>query len=245
MRAGLHRMSGVRLSGPTRLLLGSALALLTAPACAEVGATLTLTSQDRFRGYSVSDGYPAATFSLSYDDAAGPYVEGSIMIAGNPANGIERSRFEGNAGYAVRLKDGPTLDAGIVHAEYTGYRIYGRQAVFTEIYAGLIAGHVSAHIHYSPNYFQHGVRTFYADLDGSATIAPRLRLSAHYGMLFQIDGHPEPAGSHMRDWRIGASTDIKNLTFEVALASGLAKRGFYGVARNGGTALLFSASTAF
>jgi len=64
-------------------------------------------------------------------------------------------------------------------------------------------------------------------------------------MLFQIDGHPEPAGSHMRDWRIGASADIRKLTFEVALASGLDKRGFYGVARNGGTALLFSASTAF
>jgi len=83
MRAGLHRMSGARLSGPTRLLLCSALAFLAAPACAEVGATLTLTSQDRFRGYSVSDGYPAVTFSLSYDDAAGPYVEGSVMVAGN------------------------------------------------------------------------------------------------------------------------------------------------------------------
>ena len=245
MRAGLHRMSGARLSGRTRLLLGSALALLATPACAEVGATVTLASQDRFRGYSVSNGYPAATFSISYDDAAGPYVEGSLMIAGNPSQGIERSRFEGNAGYALRLKNGPTLDAGIVHAEYTGYRIYGRQAVFTEIYAGLIAGHVSAHAHYSPNYFQHGVRTFYADLDGSAALAPRLRLSAHYGMLFQIDGSHEPAGSHMRDWRIGASTDVKKLTFEVALASGSDKRGFYGLVRHGGTALLFSATAAF
>jgi uncharacterized protein (TIGR02001 family) len=245
MRAGLPRMNGARLSGPTRLLLGSVLILQAAPACAEVGATVTLASQDRFRGYSVSDGYPAATFSLSYDDAAGPYVEGSIMIAGNPSDGIERSRFEGNAGYAVRLKNGPTLDAGIVHAEYTGYHIYGRQAVFTEIYAGLIAGHVSAHVHYSPNYFQRGVRTFYADVDGSAPLAPRLRLSAHYGMLFQIDGNHEPAGSHMRDWRIGASTDVKRLTFELALASGANRRGFYGAVRHGGTALLFSATAAF
>ena len=245
MRAGLQRMSIARLSGPTRLLLGSALVLLGTPACAEVGATVTLATQDRFRGYSVSDGYPAATFSLSYDDAAGPYVEGSVMIAGNPSNGIERSRFEGNAGYAVRLKNGPTLDAGIVHAEYTGYRIYGRQAVFTEIYAGLIAGPVSAHLHYSPNYFQRGVTTFYADVDGSASLATRLRLSAHYGMLFQIEGNHEPVGSHIRDWRIGASTDVKNLTFEVALASGSNRRGFYGVVRNGGTALLLSATAAF
>jgi len=245
MRAGLQRMSAARLSRRRRLLLGSALVLLASPACAEVGATVTLASQDRFRGYSVSDGYPAATLSLSYDDAAGPYVEGSVMIAGNPSDGIERSRFEGNAGYAVRLKSGPTLDAGIVHAEYTGYRIYGRQAVFTEIYAGLIAGHVSAHVHYSPNYFQRGVTTFYADVDGSASLAPRLRLSAHYGMLFQIDGNHEPAGAHIPDWRIGAATDVKGFTFEAALASGSDKRGFYGVVRNGGAALLFSATAAF
>lgn len=245
MRAGLRRMSVARSGGLTRLLLGLSLALLTAPAYAEVGATVTLASQDRFRGYSVSNGYPAATFSLSYDDAAGPYVEGSVMIAGNPSDGIERSRFEGNAGYAVRLKNGPTLDAGIVHAEYTGYRIYGRQAVFTEIYAGLIAGHLSAHVHYSPNYFQRGVRTFYVDADGSATLAPRLRLSTHYGVLFQIDGSHEPAGSHMRDWRVGLSTDVQSVTFELALASGSDKRGFYGAVRHGGTALLFSATAAF
>ena len=221
------------------------MALLTASAHAEVGATLTFTSQDRFRGYSVSDGYPAATFSLSYDDAAGPYVEGSVMVAGNPSDGVERSRFEANVGYAVRVRNGPTLDAGIVHAEYTGYRIYGREAVFTEIYSGIIAGNVSAHVHYSPNYFQRGVSTFYADVDGSAPLAPHFRLSAHYGMLFQIDGSREPAGTHLRDWRIGASGDVKSLTFEAALASGSNKRGFYGAVRNGGTALILSVSTAF
>jgi len=238
-------MSVARQSGGTRLLLGSLLVLLATPASAEVGATLTLASQDRFRGYSVSDGYPAATFSLSYDDAAGPYVEGSVMLAGNPSEGLERTRFEGNAGYALRLKDGPTLDAGVVHAEYTGYRIYGRQAVFTEFYAGLITHHVQAHVHYSPNYFQHGVATFYTDVDGTTPVAPMLRLSAHYGMLFQLDGHHEDAGTHTRDWRIGASTDVRKLTFEFAIASGSDKRSFYGAVKSGGTALLISVSTAF
>ena len=238
-------MSVARLSGRSRLLLGSILILFTTPASAEVGATLTLASQDRFRGYSVSDGYPAATFSLSYDDAGGPYVEGSVMLAGNPSDGLERTRFEGNAGYAIRLKNGPTLDAGVVHAEYTGYRIYGRQAVFTEFYAGLITNHVQAHLHYSPNYFQHGVSTFYADVDGTTELAPRLRLSGHIGMLFQLDGSHEAAGTRTEDWRIGVSTDVRKLTFELALASGSEKRSFYGLVRNGGTALLFSASKAF
>lgn len=238
-------MSVTRLLGAKRLLLSSALIFFSAPVCAEVGATVTLASQDRFRGYSVSDGYPAATFALSYDDAAGPYVEGSVMLAGNPSDGLERSRFEANAGYALRLAHGPTLDAGVVHAEYTGYRIYGTQAVFTEFYAGVITGPIQAHVHYAPTYFQRGVSTFYTDIDGTTQIAPRLRLSAHVGALFQLEGHHEAAGTHTQDWRIGASTDIRKLTFELALASGSDKRSFYGVVKGGGTALLFSVSKAF
>jgi len=229
----------------TRLLLGSILFLSAAPASAEVGATLTLASQERFRGYSVSNGYPAAILSLSYDDASGPYIEGSVMVAGNLSDGAERSRFEGNAGYAVRIENGPTLDAGIVHAEYSGYRIYGRQAVLTELYAGVIAGRVQAHLHYSPTYFQRGVATFYVDVDGSTPLSRRVRLSGHYGMLFQLDGQHEQAGTRMGDWRIGVSTDVSRLSFDLALASGSDKRSFYGVVKSGGTALLFSVSTAF
>lgn len=238
-------MNAGKPGGARRLLLGSILFLSAAPASAEVGATLTLASQERFRGYSVSDGYPAATFALSYDDASGPYVEGSVMVAGNFSDGAERSRFEGNAGYALRLKDGPTLDAGIVHAEYTGYRIYGHQAVFTEFYAGVIAGRVQAHAHYSPNYFQRGVSTFYADVDGSTPLTPKIRLTGHYGMLFQIGGAHEQAGTSTQDWRIGASAEVKRLSFELALASGSDKRSFYGVVKKGGTALLFSVTAAF
>lgn len=238
-------MTATRRNGATRLLLGSILFFSAAPASAEVGATLTLASQERFRGYSVSDGYPAATFSLSYDDASGPYVEGSVMVAGNLSDGAERTRVEGNAGYALRLKNGPTLDAGIVHAEYQGYRIYGAQAVFTEVYAGVITDHLSAHLHYSPNYFQRGISTFYADVDGTTELAPHLRLGAHYGMLFEVEGKHEQAGTTTQDWRVGLSTDVKRLTFELALASGSSKRSFYGVVKNGGTALILSASAAF
>lgn len=238
-------MNAARPGGAARLLLGSLLVLPAAPARAEIGATLTVASQERFRGYSVSDGYPATTLSLSYDDAAGPYAEGSVMIAGNPSDGIERTRFEANAGYALRLRNGPTLDAGIVHAEYTGYRIYGEQAVFTEVYAGVITDHLSVHAHYSPNYFQHGISTLYGDVEGTTELAPHLRLAGHYGMLFQLDGKHEQAGTTTEDWRIGLSTDVKRLNFGLALASGSDKRSFYGVVRKGGTALLFSVTVAF
>jgi uncharacterized protein (TIGR02001 family) len=238
-------MIAADLGGRTRLLLGVILTLSAAPAYAEIGASLTLASQDRFRGYSVSNGYPAATLSLSYDDAAGPYFEASVMAAGNPSEGVERYRFEENAGYAFRIANGPTIDAGIVHADYSGYRIYGQTAVFTEIYAGLITRRLSAHIHYSPNYFQRGVATVYSDVDGTVPLTPRIRLNAHYGFLIQTRGSHEAAGRTAADWRIGAATDLHNLSFELAVASGAKRRSFYGGARVWGSALLFSATAAF
>jgi uncharacterized protein (TIGR02001 family) len=237
-------MSAGSLVGRASLLACSALALHTA-AHAEIGGMVTLASQERFRGYSVSGGYPAATLSLSYDDVSGPYVEGSVMVAGNVSHGDARTRIEANAGYAFRLKQGPTLDAGIVHAEYSGYRIHGDQAVFTEVYAGMITGLVSAHLHYSPTYFERGVSTLYGDLDTAMSLSSRTRLTAHYGLLLQLGGRHEQADTLVQDWRIGASADIRKLSFELAVASGSRKRSFYGPVKNGGTALLFAVTKAF
>ena len=241
----MPRMTAADRHRQTRLFLGLVLVLAAVPARAGIGGSLTLASQDRFRGYSVSDGRPAATLSLSYDDAGGAYFEASVMAAGASRYGSRRYRFEENAGYALRIAGGPTVDAGIVHADYSGYYIYGKRVTFTEIYAGFLTSHLSAHVHYAPAYYQHGVSTFYTDLEGSAEPIPHIRLSAHYGVLFQIEGVHEAAGRTMHDWRLGASTDVGSLSFELALSSGVKKRGFYGAPRHRGTALLFAATKAF
>ena len=229
----------------TWLLLAVALALSASAARAEIGANLTVASQDRFRGYSVSDGYPATTLSLSYDDAGGAYFEASVMGSGTLSHGVHRFRFEENAGYAFRLPGGPTIDAGIVHADYSGYWIYHKKVVYTELYAGLIAGKLSAHLHYAPNYYQHGVTTLYADVDGSVALMPRLRATGHFGVLRQLEGVREQAGRLTHDWSIGAVADVGRLSFQLTLASGANKRSFYGDADHGGTALILAATAAF
>jgi len=243
---GLSRLIATDRRAPaTRLLVAVALIPLASPARAEIGASFTIASQDRFRGYSVSDGYPAATLSLSYDDARGPYFEASVMAAGTGSEGIKRYRFEENAGYALRIAGGPTIDAGIVHADYSGYRIYGRRAVYTEVYAGLVMGHVSTHLHYAPNYYQWGVAALYGDIDGSLDLTPHLRAIGHVGLLRQTDGSHEPAGRLTHDWSIGTVRDFGPLSVQASLVSGSNKRSFYGAAKHGGTALIFAVTAAF
>ena len=243
---GLARLIAAdRRTPATRLLIAVALIPLASPARAEIGASFTIASQDRFRGYSVSDGYPAATLSLSYDDARGPYFEASIMAAGTGSDGIKRSRFEENAGYALQIAGGPTIDAGIVHADYSGYRIYGRSAVYTEIYAGLVMGHVSTHLHYAPNYYQRGIAALYGDVDGSLGLMPHLRVIGHVGLLRQTEGPREAAGRLTHDWSVGAVRDFGHLSVQASLVSGSNKRSFYGAASHGGTALIFAVAASF
>ena len=76
-------------------------------------------------------------------------------------------------------------------------------------------------------------------------LTPRIRLSAHYGVLIQTEGSHEAAGRTQSDWRVGAATDLRRFTFELAVASGAKKRSFYGLAKNGGSALLVSVTAAF
>ena len=245
-RLELPRLIGANpRASATRLFVAIALIPLASPAHAEIGASLTIASQDRFRGYSVSDGYPAATLSLSYDDARGPYFEASIMAAGTGDDGVKRYRFEENAGYALRIVGGPTVDAGIVHADYSGYRIYGRRAIYTEFYAGLVMGRVSTHLHYAPDYYQHGVAALYGDVDGSLDLTPHLRAIGHIGLLRQTDGPREAAGRLTHDWSVGAVRQIGHLTLQASLASGSKKRSFYGEAKHGGTALILAMTAAF
>src|SRR5436190_194451 len=56
--------------------------LLTAsPATAQAGVAVSIFSDDRFRGYSLSDGRPVGILDLSYDAANGLYgaLSGSVV----------------------------------------------------------------------------------------------------------------------------------------------------------------------
>jgi len=52
---------------------------------------------------------------------------------------------------------------------------------YSEVYAGVIGDHLSAHLHYSPNYLRPGWKSLYAEVDGSIKPADNWRLFAHLG----------------------------------------------------------------
>jgi len=87
----------------------------TSPAAAQVGTAVSVFSDDRFRGYTLSDSRPVGILDLSYDAQNGFYGALSGSIVATRHDGLQPLGLQLNGGYAKRLSSGLTVDTGIVH----------------------------------------------------------------------------------------------------------------------------------
>jgi uncharacterized protein (TIGR02001 family) len=211
--------------GTSRALGGASLALaisciFPAPAFAQWGASLGIESDYRLRGYSLTNGDPAATGQLTWDDPSGLYAN----LAGVARLTDESPEFMGvigNIGYARRLSPLVTLDGGVVRSQIRGAGYSARPYHYTEFYAGASVGRVVGRVYYSPDYRDHGVSTLYGELEAGFEPAPEWRVSGHVGLLAYLDNRPyEAAGSTHRDWRVSVSRQFGRVEIHTALSGG-------------------------
>jgi uncharacterized protein (TIGR02001 family) len=196
--------------------------LLVFPAIAhaQAGATITITSDERFRGRSVSRGDPALTLSLSYDHPSGIYLNAAAataIVESEP----EVINVQANIGFIRRTAGGAGLDIGVIRSNYSKYSSGERSSGYTEIYAGVVTRKLAIHFHYSPDYFQSGVQTVYAEIDGVVEPASDWRLTAHAGTLVRVAG-PAPPGSGRfgYDWQIAAARGLGPIELQLAVSDG-------------------------
>ena len=189
-----------------------------APAAAQLAASLSLDSDFRWRGVSLSDGRPAMSLDLSYDHSSGAYVGASGMIEEAPQAGV---RFLGDveyAGFAARSGGGPAWDIGVSHSEFETYSYGDYRVGYTELYAGVTSGRLSAHLYYSPDYFGEGMRTLYAELNGAVAPATDWRLFGHLGALTPLSGGAE--GQRERyDLRAGLARAFRRIELRAAFTA--------------------------
>jgi len=162
--------------------------VVAGPARSQVAVSATLTSNYLYRGMSLSDGQPTLDLALAVDGRGGLY--GGVSLIGETArNG--RPRWLGDVeylGYATRLGGGPTLDLGVHNLDYRTFGYCSGDYDEAEVYAGLIAGHFNAYVHYSPNAFNPGARTIYAEANGAIGLPRPFRLVAHAGVVTPLGG---------------------------------------------------------
>lgn len=229
------------------LLIGLAPALIgSSPASAQFAVSASLSSDDRFRGRSLSNGEPVATADLSYDWSSGFYAGASAIGVATDDAGVQLLGSQQFVGYARRIGPGSSLDVGIINSAYSHHFSGGYNADYTELYAGVISSHISAHVRYSPNYFRRSVSIVYADLDGVVEPLATVRLNAHAGLLDQTSG---PLTTHQTrthfDWSLGISKIFGRLDLHVAWTGASPQQDYYDGRRHGRTALLAGATVGF
>lgn len=189
------------------------------PATAQLAASVGIDSDYRLRGYSLSNDQPTASAQVTFDDRSGLYF--SLSALNELGQG---SRFLGviaNAGYAKRLNEHVTIDAGVLRSQIRSAVQYSPGFKYTEIYAGAYVGPVVGRIYYSPDYRTGGRSTVYGELEAGFEPARNWRLSAHAGLLTYLNSRGiYQGGDTHRDWRIGVSRQFGNFEIHSALSGG-------------------------
>jgi uncharacterized protein (TIGR02001 family) len=196
---------------------------VSAPASAEVGAAVSLLSEARLRGYSLSAGDPVAQLDLSYDHPDGFYAALSASIVAH--EGVNPLGLQENVGFAKKLDGGPTIDLGIVNSNYSRHSGHNRSLSYTEAYAGLIGRNVASHVYLSPNYFDSGVWTLYGDIDAGIRLLKKLNLTGHAGALKYLHGGDDDKLHY--DWQVGVKREFGRFAAQVSLSGGGPGSDFY------------------
>ena len=240
--ASLSGGVGVRRSSAA--LAGGLLLLVESGAQAQVGALVSIYSDDRYRGVSLSDGRPVGILDLSYDARNGAYAALSGRIVATRTERLQPLGFSVNGGYATRLNSRLTADVGIVHSRYSSYSGLAGRRSYTEVYAGVSGKLLGARVSISPDYLGTANWTAYAEVDGHLDLSRRTLLDARVGVLAPVRSNYYSMNRPQFDGRLGLAHRLGRVTLHGAFTT-RSKAYFYRGGMRRGTALVAGISTAF
>lgn len=212
---------------------------------AQWSGEVAVTSDERWRGRSLSAGRPAATLSLGYDDRSGLYADGSATVAAL-RSGPDLVSIGVDAGYARRLRSGLVLDLGLTRREFRGGGSGASGSGYTELYLGASGRSLSGRLLYSPDYLQRGIHTLYGTLDGVVRPLPGWRLLGHAGRLTVLRQRPQGGSTGDQfDYSLGVARQIGRVDARLAWSGGGPGKDYYGARPRSRQAVTLSASLGF
>ena len=215
------------------------------PVQAQISGSLILASDDRLRGYSVSNGRPTASIALGYDAPSGLYVDGAATIASRP-EALVLTGASVDAGYAWRTANAVVIDVGVTRRQFTRYANGRRATGYGEIYAGAGGRNLSARLSYSPDYFAAGVHNLYGSLDGAVRADTKLRFTAHAGLNVYLSPVRIAAlRSVQYDVSVGAARRTGPIDVRLEMSSGGPNADYFSGRRRTKTAVVVSTAIVF
>jgi uncharacterized protein (TIGR02001 family) len=234
----------VRLSGPT-LRWGRVPAcaiaglLLATAAWAQLGASVAVDSDYRYRGVSLSDSKPSARLTLNYDAPERWYTGASATRATLTQDTY--TQWLGYAGWTTAAADGRSFELGVDASHFTGISGYD----FAEAYVGILAERWSARLYYAPDYYGRHVQVGYVELNAHVPVDQRLRLFAHVGTLVPFGAGGGDAGRSRTDVSAGAGLVVRGWDFHLAGVAATPGGPYPAVLGGRRTALVAGASFSF
>jgi uncharacterized protein (TIGR02001 family) len=214
----------------------------------QISGSLSVESDFRLRGYSLSAGRPVASARAGLESGSGFYADGSATAVLTRDDEARFLGYQVDAGLAKRVGDLWTIDVGLAHnhfrAAYEGAFPYS----YTEAYVGATHGALSAYVFVSPNYYRRDNWSLYGQVEANFTPAKNWRLTAHVGSLVYLYTSPAPYGRRRKtqhDWRLGVARELGAVEVHAALSGGGPGRQFYYGETHSRTALTAGASVSF
>lgn len=192
-------------------------ALVVAPSArAQVSASVSVASDYRLWGVSLTDRRPAASLNLDYNDLSGVYLGGSAIAEQTSRTGVEMLGHVEYLGLATHRDGGVSWDVGVRNQSTTLYADRRRELRYSDVYLGASRDDLSLYVHYYPDRISHSGSLVYVDLSGAIRRAQNWRLSGHVGVLTPLEGSGGQKGGRERyDLRLGVTREFR--TCEITL----------------------------
>ncbi|GAB3361235.1 TorF family putative porin [Lysobacter tyrosinilyticus] len=194
------------------------LLVFAGPAIAQASGSVSVLSDYRYRGVSLSDDRPALQAHLGYDFAGGAYTGVQMSTVRVDDGGGGELQLLPYVGVVRPLPRGWHWELGGQYAAFLRSSEYD----YPELFAGIGTESVAVRLHYAHDYFGQWP-AWYAGFDGSHALSARWRVLAHAGVLRSSGGRQ---AQYRRDWSAGIGATFGDC--ELQLAWGDANGGDHG-----------------
>ena len=168
-------------------------------ALAQVSGGVSVLSDYRFRGVSLSSEQPAAQAEVNYDSTNGWYAGAFVSSVKLDFYPSLNHLLLTHAGYARRIGPDLSIDAGVSYADFSA----GSDFDYLEAHAGVTAGSINVQLAFAPTYFGQHRGATYLELNGGTQLRESLRVFAHVGVLYVRPEADQHAARSQVDARIG------------------------------------------
>lgn len=191
--------------------------LIGDPVHAQAAANATLSSNEVYRGRSLSADDPALTIALGIDDSSGFYAGGSVSVSAGEQD-LRVSSFSQYAGYAWR-GDRTSFEIGVIHRHHSDSLDPEYSKDFFEAYVGATRGKTSARLYVSPDYIPGDRLSAYASLNTELVRMDDWSLAGHAGLALKPSAG---TGSHKYhsevDWSLSVGRPFGEFNVSIGVA---------------------------